>query len=49
LKEELDEAKHKSEHLNKEKETLSERLKAEEAAREKVTKKTIRLVGRYFN
>ncbi len=49
MKEELDEAKHKSEYLNKEKETLSERLKAEEAAREKVTKKTIRLVGWYFN
>ena len=36
LKEELDEAKHKSEHLNREKETLLDRLKTEEAAREKV-------------
>ena len=37
LKEELDEAKHKSEHLIREKETLLERLKAEESAREKVS------------
>ena len=37
LKEELDEAKHKSEHLIREKETLLERLKSEESAREKVS------------
>ena len=36
LKEELDEAVHKSNHLDKEKEGLIERLKAEEVFREKV-------------
>ncbi len=37
LKEELDESKHKIAHLDKEKASLQERLKAEELIREKVS------------